>query len=122
MWRFPGRNASWQISLWRERSSGRTQQRLLSKDASLILQKALDITRPLESAIRQAAAIQNESQKENRHVNVFKLNKQKQILCFHCTGTHSAKVYSFINKQCFCCKNKRHIEKVCPKKTAEENI
>ena len=46
----------------------RTQQRLLSEGASLTLQKALDIALLLESAIRQATAIHNRSQKENGHV------------------------------------------------------
>ena len=41
----------------------RMQQQLLSKGASLTLQKALDIALSLESAIWQATAIQTESQK-----------------------------------------------------------
>ena len=41
---------------------------------------------------------------------------------FLVTGKHSAKLCPFINKQCFYCKNKEHIEKVCRKKTAEENV
>ena len=55
----------------------RTQQWLLSEGASLTLQKALDMALSLESAIWQVAAIQNKRQKENGHVHVFKVNKQK---------------------------------------------
>ena len=40
--------------------------------------------------------------------------------CF--TGKHSAKVRPFINKQCFYCINKGHIEKVYWKKNAEEKV
>ena len=54
----------------------KTQQWLLNESAWLTLQKAYEITLSLESAIQQAAGIQNDSQKENGHVNVFKVNKQ----------------------------------------------
>ena len=48
--------------------------------ASLILRKALDIALSLESPIRQATAIQNESQKENGHVNALKgINKKNHV-------------------------------------------
>ena len=47
--------------------------------SSLNLKKALDIAVSLESAIRQAAAMQNEIQKGNAHVNVFKLNKSFHV-------------------------------------------
>ena len=57
----------------------------------------------LKSAIRQTGAKQNESQKGNWHVNAFKVKKQKKLSRFYC-------------------KNKRHIENACRKKTAEDNI
>ena len=88
----------------------------------LTTQKELDIALLLESAIQQASARQNESQKENGHVNVFKVNKQKEFSCFRCTGKYSAKVCPFINKQCFYCENKGHIVKVCQKKTTEKTV
>ena len=50
------------------------------------------------------------------------MDKQRQFSLFSCTGKHSAKVCKFINKEYFSCKNKRHIEKVCQKKTDEENF
>ena len=96
----------------------RTQQRLLSEGALLTSPKSIRD----RSAIRQAAAIQCESQKENGYVNVFKGNKQKFFSCFRFTVKHSSKVCPFINKQCFCCKNKERIEKVCRKKSADENV
>ena len=62
---------------------------------------------------------QSESQKED--LNVFNMNKHEcSRFCF--TGKHSAKVRPFINKQCFYCKNKGHIEKVYWKKNAEEKV
>ena len=57
----------------------------------------------LKSAIRQTGAKQNESQKWNWLVNAFKVKKQKELSWFYC-------------------KNKRHIENACRKKTAEDNI
>ena len=80
----------------------RMQQQLPSEGTSLTLQKALDIVLFLESAIQQAVAIQNEIQMENGHVNVFKVNKEKEFSCFHC-GIHEAKVCPFINRQCCYC-------------------
>ena len=47
----------------------RTQQRLLSEGENLSLQKAMDISLSLESAIRQAAAIQNEFKQPNETVS-----------------------------------------------------
>ena len=62
---------------------------------------------------------QNESQKED--LNVFKMNKHEcSRFCF--TRKHCVKVRPFINKQCFYCKNKGHIEKVYWKKNAEDKI
>ena len=43
----------------------RTQQRFLSERANLSLQKAMDISLSLESAIKQAAAMQNEFKQPN---------------------------------------------------------
>ena len=43
----------------------RTQQRFLSEGANLSLQKAMDISLSLESAIKQAAAMQNEFKQPN---------------------------------------------------------
>ena len=50
------------------------QQRLLSEGANLFLQKAMDISRSLESMIKQAAAIQNEFKQPNEAVS--KLNRK----------------------------------------------
>ena len=50
------------------------QQRLLSEGANLFLQKAMDISRSLESVIKQAAAIQNEFKQPNEAVS--KLNRK----------------------------------------------
>ena len=50
-----------------------TQQRLLSEGANLSLQKAMDISLSLESAITQAAVIQNEFKQPNETVSKIEL-------------------------------------------------
>lgn len=92
----------------------RTQQRLLSEGATLTLQKALDISLSLESAIQQAAVMQHESQRDQ--MNAFKMSQKDNLSCYRCTGKHYPKVCPFINKECFFCKSKGHTEKVCRKK------
>ena len=46
-----------------------TQQRLLNEGANLSLQKSIDITLSLESAINQAVVIQNEFKQPNETVS-----------------------------------------------------
>ena len=46
-----------------------TQQRLLNEGANLSLQKSMDITLSLESAINQAVVIQNEFKQPNETVS-----------------------------------------------------
>ena len=101
----------------------RTQQRLLSEGATLTLQKAMDISLSLESAIKQSAIIQNES---NAAESVSKTDtktspKNQYGKCYRCAGQHNPKVCSFIDKECFFCKNKGHTSKVCRKK-AKSNL
>ena len=36
--------------------------------------------------------------------------------CYRCKGSHRPKVCPFINKECYFCKAKGHVEKVCRKK------
>ena len=56
---------------------------------------------------------------KNGHVNVCKVNKQKEFSCFCCTGNHSAKVCPFIKN---IVKTNDTLKKVCQKKAAEENV
>ena len=101
----------------------RTKQRLLSKGAALALQKAINISLSLESAIKQSAIIQNES---NAAESVSKIDtktspKNQYGKCYRCAGQHNPKVCPFIDKECFFCKNKGHTSKVCRKK-AKSNL
>ena len=75
----------------------------------------------MESAIRQVAALQNESQKENIQVDVFKLMKQIISMSLF-TGKCNCKVYPLPNKQCFYFTCKANIEKVCRRETVKENL
>ena len=64
----------------------RTQQRLLSEGANLSLQKAMDISLSLESAIKQAASIQNEFKQPNEAVSKIEQKTRNQsVKCFHMT-------------------------------------
>ena len=101
----------------------RTQQRLLSEGATLTLQKAMDVSLSLESAIKQSAIMQNES---NAAESVSKTDtktspKNQYGKCYRCAGQHNPKVCPFIDKECFFCKNKGHTSKVCRKK-AKSNL
>ena len=71
----------------------RTQQRLLSEGGSLNLQNPLDISLSLESAIKQAAVMQNEFKKEQQNLNVYKVNGRNYTSCYRCTGNHNPKVH-----------------------------
>ena len=69
----------------------------------------------MESAIRQAAAIHNESQKKNGHVNVFKVNNQEEFSCFR-FQENTVSICPFINKECFYCENKGYMKKCVERK------
>ena len=99
------------------------QQRLLSKGATLTLQKAMDISLSLESPIKQSAIMQNEL---NAAESVSKIDtttspKNQYGKCYRCAGQHNPKVCPFIDKECFFCKNKGHTSKVCRRK-AKSNL
>ena len=100
------------------------QQGLLSEGANLTLQKAMDISLSLESAIRQSAIMQNESKSAAESISKIDSKiptKSQNSKCFRCFGQHNPKVCPFTNKECFFCKNKGHTSKVCRKK-AKSNL
>ena len=86
----------------------RTQQRLLSEGASLSLEKAIDISLSLESAIKQAAVIQSECKPPSEAVSKIeqKISRSQGTKCFRCDNVHNPKLCPFIDKQCFFCGNK----------------
>ena len=91
---------------------------------NLTLQKAMDISLSLESAIRQSAIMQNESKSAAESVSKIDSKiptKSQNSKCFRCSGQHNPKVCPFIDKECFFCKNKGHTSKVCRKK-AKSNL
>ena len=91
------------------------QQGLLSEGANLTLQKAMDISLSLESAIRQSAA------ESISKIDSKIPTKSQNSKCFRCFGQHNPKVCPFTDKECFFCKNKGHTSKVCRKK-AKSNL
>ena len=86
------------------------QQRLLSEGASLSLEKAIDISLSLESAIKQAAVIQSECKPPSEAVSKIeqKISRSEGTKCFRCDNVHNPKLCPFIDKQCFFCGNKGH--------------
>ena len=79
------------------------QQRLLGEGANLSLQKATDISLSLESAMKQAAAIQNEFKQPNEAVLKIeqKTTSRNQITkCFRCDNLHNPNSCPFIDKEC----------------------
>ena len=94
------------------------QQRLLSEGASLSLEKAIDISLSLESAIKQAAVIQSECKPPSEAVSKIeqKISRSQGTKCFRCDNLHNPKSCPFIDKQCFFYGNKGHTSKICRKK------
>ena len=74
----------------------RTQQRLLSEGATLTLQKALDISLFLESAIEQSAIMHNDLRPKQEVVAKVEKKPNSTSKCYRCDGQHSAKVCPFI--------------------------
>ena len=94
----------------------RMQQRLLNEEANLSSQKAIGISLSLESAIKQAVAIQNESKLPNEAVSKIEQKtslRNQSAKCFRCDNLHNLKSRPFINKEFFFCKNKGHTFKAC---------
>ena len=100
----------------------RTQQRLLSKGATLTLQKALDIWLSLKSAIQQSAIMHKDLRPKQEVVAKVEKKPNSRSKCYRCDGQHSAKVCLFIEEQCFYCENKGHTLKVCQKKVKVDSL
>ena len=100
----------------------RTQQRLQSEGATLTLQKALDISLSLESAIQQSAIMHNDLRPKQEVVAKVEKKPNSTSKCYRCDGQHSAKVCPFIEKQYFYCKNKGHTLKVCRNKVKDDSL
>ena len=82
----------------------RTQQSLLSEKANLSLEKVMDISLSLESAIKQAAAIRNECKQPNETVSKIGQktpSRNQSAKCFRCDNPHNPKSCPFIGKECF---------------------
>ena len=81
-----------------------TQQSLLSEGANISLQKAMDISLSLESAIKQAAVIQNEFKQLNEAASTIEQktsSRNQSAKCFRCDNLHNPKSCPFIHKECF---------------------
>ena len=97
----------------------RTQQCSVGECSSLILEKALDISLPLESAIIQASLIQKSAAKNHKlEVNkaILKVSKNGKSKRYHFDWNHSAKSCLSIDKECFYCHDKGHTTRGFQKK------
>ena len=101
----------------------RMQQRLLSEDDSLTLQRALAIAHSMESPIHQASMMRSaypsnpEEFKEVRKINVSIPN----LKCYRCNGRHKVNDCPFKSKECYFCKKKGQIAEVCRSKSFRNN-
>ena len=90
------------------------QQRLLSESDSLTLQRALDITHSIESAVHQASMRSTYSSNPEKFGEVCMINASNPNLkCYRCDGRHKANDCPFKSKDCYVCKKEIHIAKVC---------
>ena len=96
----------------------RTQQYLLSDSSSLTLEKALDISLSLESAIIQDSVIENNAAENRRSKikSILKISEDEKSKCYRCDWKHWAKLCPFIDEECFYCHKKSHPNRVCQKK------
>ena len=101
----------------------RIQQRLLSEDEGLTLDKATNIALSMESAIAQANEIQthHHQQQSNGDNTLNQVTSKpgkpfKRNDCFHCGGNHAPGSCQFKDTECFYCRNKWHTTRVCRKK------
>ena len=95
------------------------QQRLLNEEANLSSQKAIGISLSLESAIKQAVAIQNEFKLPNEAVSKIEQKtslRNQSAKCFRCDNLHNLKSRSFINKEIFFAKIRDTHSKLAEKK------
>ena len=100
----------------------RTQQRLLSEDSALTLEKALDIALSLESAISQTAVTQSRYLNNKSETQIVKVSDKEVKKCYRCDGNYTAKPCPFIDKECFYCHYKSHTSKVCRKKAKANKV
>ena len=66
--------------------------------------KAMDFSLSLESAIKQASAIQNEFKQRNEAVSKTEQktsSRNQSAKCFRCDNLHNPKSCPFIDKECF---------------------
>ena len=104
--------------LWDRLVCGINHDRTQGRGASLSLEKAIDISLSLESAIKQAAVIQSECKPPSKAVSKIeqKISRSQGTKCFRCDNLHNPKSCPFIDKQCFFYGNKGHTSKICRKK------
>ena len=96
----------------------RIQQHLLSEGDSLTLQRALDIAHSMESAIHQASMMKSTySNNSERLEDICKVNYSQNLKCFRYHGKHKANDCPFKSKECYVCRKKGHIGKVCRSKS-----
>ena len=95
------------------------QQRLLSENDLLTLQRALTMAHLMDSAIHQASMMRSAySVNPWTFEKVRKVNASNSNLkCYRCNGRHKANDYPFKSKECYVCRKKGYIVKVCRSKS-----
>ena len=92
---------------------------MLNEKANLSSQKAIGISLSLESAIKQAVAIQNEFKLPNEAVSKIEQKtslRNQSAKCFRCDNLHNLKSRPFINKEFFFAKIRDTHSKLAEKK------
>ena len=89
------------------------QKRLLT-EADLDLKKALEISKAMEAATRQAMELQGATPVDSTQYVTNKITtRQGKRPCYRCGGRHSPNDCRFREQQCNTCKKQGHIAKMC---------
>ena len=94
----------------------RIQQRLLSEGESLTLKRVIEISQAMESAAHNSSAIQSFQKRQNADIHQISQGVIKSNDCFRCGGKHNPNSCRFKEAECFYCKKKGHMMRVCRKK------
>ena len=84
----------------------RIQQRLLSKDDTLTLEKAIDIAQTIEPVIKQSSLIRSTQGVEDHLENIHKVQNKEILNFYREERKRLSRNFSFKDKGCFFCQKK----------------
>ena len=101
----------------------RIQQHLLNEGDSLTLQRALDIAHSMESAIHPSSSMMRWAYWSNpkKVEEVQKIALKQNLKCYCCNRRRKGYDYPFKSKECYICRKKGYIAKVCRSKSVRNN-